>query len=107
MKQLDFEEWLVFNDIDLSVDPGTDGEQPAIKCAMCEGYGYKVCDLDHEHECNACDGTGVIEIDDWRDVPDAQRRECYKTIHAFECKRDLAKLKRYASAEYLERHGIK
>lgn len=29
-----------------------------IECEECEGLGSRFCDLDHEHECKICDGTG-------------------------------------------------
>lgn len=31
------------------------------KCPSCNGYGHSTCDHGHQHECDDCDETGVIE----------------------------------------------
>lgn len=30
-------------------------------CTYCNGRGYQECNLGHEHECEACKGTGCVE----------------------------------------------
>jgi hypothetical protein len=32
-----------------------------IECDSCNGDGYAICDMGHEHECNDCDGDGHYE----------------------------------------------
>jgi hypothetical protein len=36
------------------------GRQKVTICSECEGEGYRECDLGHEHDCEDCDGNGVI-----------------------------------------------
>lgn len=36
-------------------------KHPPKECNNCNGDGYLMCDLDHDHECDACYGSGEIE----------------------------------------------
>ena len=41
-----------------------DGRGKFSKCADCDGDGVQVCDLDHEHECERCGGSGQLPGND-------------------------------------------
>lgn len=42
-------------------DHGNEGSE---NCERCEGSGQLTCDLDHEHDCPDCDGSGKAEDED-------------------------------------------
>lgn len=42
------------------VIPTLDGVQEK-RCPSCNGNGYSICDHGHDHECEDCDKTGVLE----------------------------------------------
>ena len=35
-------------------------EPKMVECPACFGYGERECDMGHEHECDECNGNGVV-----------------------------------------------
>jgi len=49
----------------LNQQPEIDDEQEVwvdTECQECQGWGYKECDLGHEHDCQECNGSGQVQV---------------------------------------------
>lgn len=53
-------EWRPFTELPDCAECGNSGEVEEILCDTCHGAGSEECNLGHEHDCDDCDGCGVI-----------------------------------------------
>jgi len=70
----------------------------AYVCSACKGEGWRCCDMDHEHDCRSCHGTGFFKCPctptiEWDDIPRPLVRLCGVEVGAWDLLDKLATIR--------------
>jgi RecJ-like exonuclease len=64
-----------------------------LDCPKCDGFGVLECDLDHDHECSDCEGTGKNDQSYDEALSDYSHNQYHEQV-----KKDKEKLKVYCAS---------